>query len=256
MSSGEDESERLHRRLERERRARRQAEIIAERGMRELWAANAELRDRVTTRTAELECSLRALELTEHATSQVLSGLVDRLADDSTGSARVLDRLRDVVDRTASRPRSPTSARSLDLDPVVIADRLVEHWQHPAARSGQLLSVEVAKGSAAMAADWALVQAVADVALDGALRRGTPGALTVTLSTDHDGVRVVVRDGGPAMDDEWLSAARRRPLDGAELDDASIQFALLDALTTDSDAAWEIVGDAAGTTVTMFVPAA
>ena len=42
VTPGNDEIERLRSRLERERRARRQAEIIAERRMRELWEANDE----------------------------------------------------------------------------------------------------------------------------------------------------------------------------------------------------------------------
>ena len=55
--------ERLEARLERERRARRQAEAIAERGMRELWETNRELQLRIDARTGQLQPELAPLSI-------------------------------------------------------------------------------------------------------------------------------------------------------------------------------------------------
>ena len=79
VTPGNDEIERLQSRLERERRARRQAEIIAERGMRELWEANDELQRRVTNRTAELLMALGALRHQHVARSTVIDRVDRRL---------------------------------------------------------------------------------------------------------------------------------------------------------------------------------
>ena len=65
--TSDDRVERLERRVERERRAREEAEAIAERGMRDLWLANRDLESRVAERTAELELSLQAATMAGQA---------------------------------------------------------------------------------------------------------------------------------------------------------------------------------------------
>ena len=67
-------------RLERERRARRQAESIAERGMRELWLSNQTLEQKVSERTAALDRSLVALEKAGRSKLALLRELGHELA--------------------------------------------------------------------------------------------------------------------------------------------------------------------------------
>jgi hypothetical protein len=260
MTSGRDENERLQRRLERERRARRQAEIISERGMRELWEVNAELRERVRTRTAALECAIRALQLTEQARSRAVAGLEPGAAPGQhAGSSH------DEVSRSDAMPyiRSllapadvgPTDLVPFEIDPLDFADRLLDRWQHPAARAGQLLSVEVVEGAVPAVCDWALVQAFADAVLGGCLRHAAPGALSVTLTAGGDGVALSIRDSGPGFAGGELDVVRDRPPRWSVLGPRASHLALVEALADAGSAEWSIDSSEAGTVVSVFVAA-
>ena len=103
--------ERLEARLERERRARRQAEVIAERGMRELWETNRDLQERVVARTHQLERQLSALSLVHRHTVAELAAVVASIEDDvdrpaAAMSDEVVDRLR-WLQRVAVVPPPP-----------------------------------------------------------------------------------------------------------------------------------------------------
>lgn len=257
MSSRDDEIERLQRRLERERRARRQAEIIAERGMRELWEANSDLRQRVGTRTARLECSIRSFELTERARSLAVDRIVKRAA---TGAGRhgedptvVLSHVRSLLSPATS---TSTERPSIEIDPVDFGDRLLERWQHPAARAAQLLSVEVDEDAYPVAGDWALVQALADTLLAGCLRHAGPGALSVSVTAGTDGVGVSIRDSGPRLDARAVEAARRQPGAWSDLGPIGDRFALVDALAAAGAVDWSVESDDAGTVTSVSVAAA
>ncbi|TFH16883.1 MAG: hypothetical protein E4H05_06745 [Acidimicrobiales bacterium] len=80
LMSDQERIQRLERRLERERRAREEAEQIAERGMRDLWLANQELEARVAARTVDLERSLRAAHMASEAKETFLAELGHELA--------------------------------------------------------------------------------------------------------------------------------------------------------------------------------
>ena len=254
--------DRLQRRLERERRARRQAEIIAERGMRELWEANSELQERVTTRTSQLERTLRALAYRHHARSIISEravtaalGALDASAmptDVSTEVSGSLERVR----RILTAPASPaiTEARTT-LDLVDLADELVTRWQHDAARRGQLLSVEVADAATELAADWAAVQAVADTVLDGCVRHSAPGALLVTLSVSGDRVTVSTTDSGPGLDDHAVTAALARPERWGEIGFFGDVLAMAQVIADRVDGDLQVACHDGTTTVTATFPA-
>ena len=186
VTPGNDEIERLRNRLERERRARRQAEIIAERGMRELWEANDELQRRVTTRTTELLTALGALEHQQVARSIAIDRAIDGLADqlgaalgESGHDAReTLGYIRTLL---ATAPEMATPTVSIEGDLPSFADALLARWQRPAARAGKLLSVELGDDTGPAAVDWTVLQAVSDTLLRGCVRHETPGGLRVML---------------------------------------------------------------------------
>ncbi len=208
----DDVVERLQLRLDRERRARRQAEIIAERGMRELWQANSELQQRVTRRTADLERQTRIEEYREWTRMTLVSrSAAAALRElDKCGAhpatepiieaGRHLDTITGVATEVAARsPELIETTRAL----VDVADDVIDGWQQVAARSGRLLSVEVGPGPDSVAVDWSAARAALDAALDHMVRHVTRGALVVTLTGTEDGVDVRIVGGamphaGPA----------------------------------------------------------
>jgi hypothetical protein len=254
--------DRLQRRLERERRARRQAEIIAERGMRELWQANSELQERVTTRTSQLERTLRALGYRNHARSLIIersvSAALDAL-DASAVPAEVPTEVRgslEHVRRILTTPAAPPIDEAMTtLDPVDLADELVARWQHDAARRGQLLSVEVGDAASELVVDWAAVQAVADTLLDGCLRHSAPGALLVTLSVSGDRVTVSTTDSGPGLDGHAVTAALTRPERWGEIGPFGDVLAIAQVIAERVDGDLQVGCDDAATAVTATFPA-
>lgn len=163
--SGRGEIERLSARLERERRARREAELIAERGMREFWRLGHDLDALVAERTAELELELAGLARLHEA---VLSGLTD-VADG-----------RAVVETLLAVPRE--AGRPVALAPVTVGDRLAARWLRLLARSGHLLSVDVDPSMPLMTLRWDVLVAAVDVVLAGIHRLGVGGSVSVTMN--------------------------------------------------------------------------
>lgn len=234
----------LEARLLRERRARRQAEVIAERGMRELWDLNRHLSERVAARTAQIERVLAGAERAVAAWADELSAMAGTLGerwtvgsgdDDGDGVGELLDRMRVLAD-LAPRPiaRAATTA-----DPIVIADELLDRWQRSAARRGQLLTIEVVRVTeGAVTADWDAIVGAAEVLLATFVDRRGHGALQVELMdgediglrVSHDGPLRTGRDHGDAA--KRLAAA------------VSIVRGLVDPLggvvVSDTDGAWRV----------------
>lgn len=213
-ASGEVDVDRLRSRLERERRARRQAEVIAERGMRELWETNRELQRRVARRTAELERVAVALEYAQVARLQAIGELIDDLEHDVQHREHrdehhdrlAIDGGRDAVVAAIAQIRSLVAAprHPEDLDPcecgvLELADRLIERWQRAAAKRGQLLTVEHGADSehGTGIGLWTQVLAVADTLLAGIVRSGGTGSVSVLVEPGPDDVSV--RFSGPAV---------------------------------------------------------
>lgn len=172
--SDRDEIDRLTARLDRERRARREAELIAERGLREYWQLNSELEARVVDRTAELQRELAGHAVVhEFVAEYVMSAIGDLEVEgiaDRLGWIEVLNEL----------PRSPTGASS--IAPVEITDWATRRWQLVLARSGHLLSFDVDHASPRVRARWDVISVALDLLLASTHRRAEPGAVTVGVT--------------------------------------------------------------------------
>lgn len=189
----------LEARLERERRARRQAEVIAERGMRELWELNRQLNNSVGARTAQVERVLAGLDRTSASWADELSATareIGALLPDTSESddlRRLLDRMKFLANLLPRR-----SARSpMSVQPVVVADEILHRWQRRAAHHGQLLSVEADAAAEAVTADWDALVGVAGLLLSMVVNERGHGALLVELACGDEIVLRVRHEGAP-----------------------------------------------------------
>jgi hypothetical protein len=261
VTPGNDEIERLRNRLERERRARRQAEIIAERGMRELWEANDELQRRVTNRTTELLRALGALERQQVARSIAIDRAIDSLADqlgaalgESGHDAReTLGYIRTLL---ATAPEMATPAVSVEGDLPSFADALLARWQRPAARAGKLLSVELGDDTGPAAVDWTVLQALSDTLLRGCVRHETPGGLRVMLSVADEGASVAVSSGGPTLVPELVEAALASPAAWPAVGPGCEELAVAHAIVEAAGGSMRIECAEGTTSVSVVVPMA
>lgn len=198
-----DEVGRLEARLDRERRARRQAEQIAERGMRELWETNRELQLRIDARTGRLERELAALALVHRSTvaevASTLAAVIER-AEAGDVDESVIERLRRLAGGALVTP-APDGLAPTAAIPIDVADDVLERWQRVAARSGQLLSVEADESDPALTMTWDRVIAALDVTLASVGRHGPGGAVEVrflveTVEPSRTELRIEVRHAG------------------------------------------------------------
>lgn len=177
--------DRLRARLDRERRARRQAEVIAERGMRELWESNRELQARIARRIAEVERIGSALEYAHSARLRAIGDVVDDLAEVLAGSPGspgvsaedLVAQVRSLVAVETPAPAAPT-----DCGVVEIVDRIVDRWQRAAAKQAQLLSVEEGPSTVTAVCRWPDLLAATDTLIGGIVRVGGPGSLSVVVT--------------------------------------------------------------------------
>ncbi len=231
----EEEVRRLRRRLDRERESRRQAEVIADRGMRELWLANRELDARVSERTRDLEQTLsdyervvsvreRFLGTLSHEMRTPMNGLLGMLellegcladpndltylATASESAARLnllLTRLLDLLDlQTGTAGRSGAV-----LEIRAFAEAIERRWQRPALRTGHLLTVQRPSDSHDVFADGARIDQIVDELIDNALTHADPGLLRVTLEVEgeigDEVLELCVIDSGPGIDPSLLA---------------------------------------------------
>jgi hypothetical protein len=204
MTSARSTEDRWRRRLERERSARRQAERLAERGMRELWQANQDLHQRVSERTSAIDRQLAVAAHLTRARLAVLAGLVSR-AVSTPGDAGQLDaaQFRAWADQlsvgvygsaepdgggTETEVRSPHDA----------LDDLVDRWQRPAARRALLLA-PTASGTHEVIAPWSRLIAAAHAVLGCIVSAGEPGPLHLEIADTSDGVVATIDDAGPPL---------------------------------------------------------
>ncbi len=231
----EEEVRRLRRRLDRERESRRQAEVIADRGMRELWLANRELDARVSERTRDLEQTLsdyervvsvreRFLGTLSHEMRTPMNGLLGMLellegcladpndltylATASESAARLnllLTRLLDLLDlQTGTAGRSGAV-----LEIRAFAEAIERRWQRPALRTGHLLTVQRPSDTHEVFADGARIDQIVDELIDNALTHADPGLLRVTLEVEgeigDEVLELCVIDSGPGIDPSLLA---------------------------------------------------
>jgi signal transduction histidine kinase len=286
--SDDQQIRRLERRIERERRARLDAEQIAERGLRDLWLANQELESRVAERTIELERSLRAARMASEAKEAFLAelghdlatplhavlGLLelidrDKLAGDDRArleqaaiSARQLADLLFGLVELAGAEGSVTSDEIETIAPMVWLDQLVETWTRRAASAGQLLVPICNAPTRPVAAPWARLRQVVDLLLDNAVVHAGPGILRVELAIDESGagpgsgsVACAVVDSGPGLDEHQLAAAVEPFVSFDDRGRLGIGLALASRLANSAGGTLELASDGASTRASVALPA-
>ena len=232
---------RLERRLERERDARRQAEEISERGMRDLWLANCELDKRVEQRTENLVEALEQLRVATSARERFLStlshemrtplngvmGMLELLGqhlvgeqgqrhlDAATESAerlfQLVTRLLDLVELDSG---SFTTTRST-VCVTKLADGIRDRWQMQALRGGYLLTVMI-YGQDECWIDESRVIQILDELIDNTLTHATPGAVRVELRSYDEGFVASVRDSGPGIAPDLIAELMNSDLSMAD----------------------------------------
>jgi len=221
---------RLERRLERERRARRDAEEIADRGMRDLWLANQSLDARVGERTADLESTLEKLRVASSARERFLATLSHEMRTPLNGILGMLELLAPHIDDGQSQTYLGTAqesaerlhqllARLLDLveldsgtlrsnsdliDVGQLGDGIRERWQLQLMHRGQLLSVVCFAEGETVEVDAGRVDQIVDELLHNVASHGSPGSVRVELTTGDDQLTVTVRDSGPGIDPDLI----------------------------------------------------
>lgn len=200
MSSLESSDDRWERRLERERAARRQAERLAEKGMRDLWQANQDLQERVAQRTAALHRALAVEAYIAAARLELLAGLVRNAVSDQVGLAGAEDTLDAWAGRLVTDPvgAGPTVAERESISPRDVVAELSERWQAAAARRGLLLAPSAVAGDEVVA-PWSRLLAAAHAVLGGVVSVAAPGPLHLDVSCLDDRVVVTVDDAGPSI---------------------------------------------------------
>ena len=215
----------LERQLDRERRARRESETIAERGLRELWRANQSLDTRVAERTKALDesfqdasAAVRAREsFLAHLGNEIgtplhaalgnleLVGVSDLSNEDQerlTTVRRSFHRLADLLEglMTLTSSEGPSNRGSWRmLSPTEFLDELNQQWQRPLATRGQLLVAELVGKTAPLSADWHRLGRVADVLLDNVVKHASAGRVVVSLSVVPAALVLEVTDSGPGI---------------------------------------------------------
>lgn len=220
------------RRYERERSARLQAEAIAETAIADLTASNEVLDRRVRERTAELEVTLERLEATDLLKSTFVRGLahemssplhaihglvelVDERTDDleiqasaklaAQAATRLNQALRTLLEFAALTAGDVETTRS-DVRLGSYADRVVDRWRLPAARSGLLLVSEVKPDPSVLVdVDEARLDQIVDALIDNAIRFGqTPVSLRFEKITSGAApcLEIEVSDSGPGIAEE------------------------------------------------------
>lgn len=220
-------------RLDRERKARRQAEQHAEQGLRELWLANQKLEQAVAARTAELDRSLAALDFAERTRRLLLADLADELlhpleAIESTISRSRATRPDDAelpaidepaaralavarVLATAAHAVSPLLSTELETrSPQAVMDELVRRWQIPFARRGKLLAPTLSCTEHDVALCWQPLVGAADAVLESASQHSLAGTLDIELAVTPECVSIRIVDTGmsvPSLSSEGYGSA-------------------------------------------------
>ncbi|NNF87724.1 MAG: HAMP domain-containing histidine kinase [Acidimicrobiia bacterium] len=226
MSATDIAVERLERRLARERAAREEAERIAERALRDLYAANQQLDRRVIERTAELEQARFQAARSDSARTEFLRilsremrtplngvlGMVELLASRAASeqerlwiesASRSASALNELVTRLLlyvdlDRPQ-PGPPQQLDVDSLV--RETARTWERTALGVGQLLVVELRSDPEVISYGYPqLVRALLDELLGNVVEHGDPGPLRLTLHSERGRNTIVIVDSGPGFE--------------------------------------------------------
>lgn len=277
--------DRLERQLDRERRARRESELIAERGMRELWLANRSLDERVAERTRALEASLEAAQAAARAKESFLAHLgnelgtplhaamgnlelldVQLLSDDDRDRiatvGRSLHQLAGLLEGLMTLAASEGVAIGVVLEtntPGEFLDEVSDRWQRRLAERGQLLVAELAGELGALVADWRRLGRVADALLDNVVQHAHPGRAVVGLTVAEGMLVLEVSDSGPGIPAElWgLVTTPFFRLDadpGSAKAGAGVGLAVAQRLMEGAGGSLQVSSTEGGTTVVVTLP--
>lgn len=218
--------ERVQRRYQRERRARLEAEAIAEQGLREIYVANRSLDQRIAQRTRELEEATRRVQAASEAKSEFLAHIGHELRTPINGIAGMLElldgvamppearewlasashsgaRLQHLVDRILwfiELEATDLTAEAAPRPVEELLDRVAERWRRRCVEAGQLLSVELATPLGAAVAATEELERGLDELLDNAVGHASAGPVRLRATAIGDDVRLEVEDPGPGME--------------------------------------------------------
>ena len=278
---------RLERRLDRERRARREAEEIAERGMRNLYDANQELDARIMERTEQLQHALQAAESASDAKSAFLAqmshqintplnglmGMLELLATeihDPQGKEwhRAALRSAERLNRMTSRLTTYVSLEGVDLTTAstrtlgAVLSAAHDRWHATCLRAGQLLRVDITGGSDALLVAPSQLDMALDELLSNAVAYAGAGSVVLVGRAAEPGeIEIELADAGPGIADTTVSAVLG--LDGGPNQDQRIDdeihlgLALVDRITAALGGTWSTTtasADRGSSRVTLRIP--
>lgn len=277
--------ERLERRLDRERRARTDAEQIAEDGLRSLYEANQELDQRILERTAELNAALEQAKAANEAKSVFLGQmshqintplngllgmlelLTSELADDqarqwhasATRSAKRLERLTTRLITYVELENADLAARGESRWLSDVLSALHDRWHGRCLRSGQLLAVELNPGADCTIHAPRELDLLFDELLSNAVDHAGPGAVTVVARHVDQHAVVEIADPGPGLEPAIVAQAHslNASPDQANRADAQVHLglALVDRIAAGLGAKWEPASGRSAVVVTIPVSA-
>lgn len=248
-------------RLERERRARRQAEQLAESGMRELWLVNQTLEQKVQERTIALDRSMNALAESGRVRQALFADLGNALSKPLTEVLNALGRLhpdrllpsdRAIVASGISIARQleslltalqavsnvDTEATELALetrDPSRVIDELIHRWQRRAARRGLLLVGTSECDEDVVLLQWQRLVLALDTLLDSTVQHGNPGTLHVKVLVSASNVVVTVEDAGPLLPAEIMNDPAPTSLTFVAAGQRGVGLAVVKRMTDEDD---------------------
>ncbi len=227
----EAELARLQRRLDRERKAREEAERIAERGLRDLYEANRELDRRVEERTQELFVAQQQAQAARVAISSFLAnlshdlktpvngvlGMLELLQEEVQGKQAHLwvssalessQRLGKLLSRLLSYVDLESGAGALTSEPVSIAEELqqvADVWQPKALHSKQLVSFDsLLDAEYFITVDRLRFKELFDEILDNVVMHANPGMVRISAEIVEESLHVSVQDSGPGIATDTL----------------------------------------------------
>lgn len=281
-----DKVRRLERRLDRERRARREAEQIAEDGLRSLYEANLDLDRKIMERTEELQFALEAAQTANDAKSAFLAQMSHQINTPLNGLLGLLELLatemRDPqsqewhaaamrsarrLDRITSRLLTYVALEAVDLRsgaPVMAIGTVLsaahDRWHATCLRAGQLLRVDLASGPDGSLVAPPELDLLLDELLSNVVEHAGPGSVVLSGQVIDGVVVVSLSDSGPGIDPEVLRRSRNFDAhpDQDRQGDAEIHLglALVNRITGALAGTWVTSSSGSASCVTVSLPAA